>query len=366
MMKPRGFVVPVAITTLFGAIAMASPSPHSDALAARSLTSGMAVSSVPVLVRDGGPGPDAALRGLLTRLGVSASTQAAQPGRTRAAGQGWHLDVFADGSAAEFVDEGATTRLRAQGTDPAVAMAPLDLEARARAFIAAHLADVITLGSGESLLVDATSTQQQGGMRADGTALPTTILANRIVFRREIDGIPVVGAGSKVIVTFLNDGTVQSFRYDWPRYAKTGSTQDAVPPGDILQRVRHVVGARTGSKTLAQVEVPSVATGTTTMDLGSDVMLQRLECGYYDPGVLVRDARAPIQAGCYYRALHVVAPQGAPMRAGVAGAVPAGAIPEPDPRWPEEALLRGVRSSGPVPAPTATRASAASPASRSK
>ena len=65
------------------------------------------------------------------------------------------------------------------------------------------------LAPGERLEPEAISARTEGGVAADGTGAYSAVVANRIVFTRVIDGLPVVGAGSKVTVTFLNDGSVQ-------------------------------------------------------------------------------------------------------------------------------------------------------------
>jgi hypothetical protein len=67
----------------------------------------------------------------------------------------------------------------------------------------------------------------------------------RVVLSREIGGIPVVGAGSKVTVTFLNDGSLVSFRYDWPVYTRTGRAQAMASPTEVLRRLQRVSGVRT-------------------------------------------------------------------------------------------------------------------------
>jgi hypothetical protein len=84
--------------------------------------------------------------------------------------------------------------------------------------------------------------------------------------------------------------------------------------------------------------------------LGENVQLQDLKCGYYDPGFLSRDQGTPVQAGCYY---HVIEKRGVGdmvTTAAYSGAVPSSTSPEPDPRWPEEAVLRGAPLKGLPPA----------------
>ena len=326
--------------------AFAADSANANASAARSLTSGMPKASVPLLSRDASK-VEQTITTLVPAVCGSAcsSTRSVDGDHTRVAGAGWHLDVFADGSMAEFANEVDNTSLHAQAADVSKAMSPASLEAAGRAYIAKNLSKVVVLQPGDALVPEMVSLRTRGGVRGDGTVLPTLVVANRIVFRREINGVPVLGSGSKVTLTFLNDGTLQSFRYDWPSYSQTGRSQTSAAVGDILNRVQRVVVVRTNSNATASVVVPTTASSSTRVDLGSDMQLERLECGYYDPGVLHRDPNSAVQAGCFYHAVYY-APGPDVSRAGFAGAVPAATQAEPDSRWAEEQLLRGVATSG--------------------
>jgi len=63
---------------------------------------------------------------------------------------------------------------------------------------------------------------------------------------------------------------------------------------------------------------------------------QALECGYYDGGSFTLHAAQSVQPGCTYRAVSQD-PNG--MRAGLAGAVPAGAQFKQDAAWMETQIL---------------------------
>jgi hypothetical protein len=210
------------------------------------------------------------------------------------------------------------------------------------------------LRKGERLVPEATSVRIESGIATDGTSASSSVVSNRIVFTREIDGIPVVGAGSKVTITFLNDGSVESFRYDWPTYVPTGRKQRQTTNEAILRRIQHVVGVRTNTAIADAVHSASgITTANQQIDLGGNMQLERLACGYYDPGFMNRAVKAPVQAGCYY---HVVYSKGAGeyvTKAAYSGAVPAAKQAEPDARWPEEALLRGQKVPALPAAPSA-------------
>jgi len=318
--------------------------PRSDAHAVRSLKVGVGVASLPILRRRAVGTPDANMSFLTSSVlppGYRTLSVERRNDRIRAQGNTWHLDVFGDGTAAEFFDETAQARAHASGVAPDKAMPVADLEAAGRAFISQHLARVISLQPGERLVPEVKSARIESGIATNGTSATTIVAANRIVFTREINGVPVLGAGSKVTITFLNDGSLESFRYDWPRYVRTGRTQRMTTPQQILGRVQRVVGIRTSYVTTDVIHVPSNLNSTPQpISLGGNMKLERLDCGYYDAGFMSRDANAPVQAGCYY---HVTSEQSGQFvtRAAYSGAVPAAKRPRPDHRWPEIALLRG-------------------------
>jgi hypothetical protein len=122
---------------------------------------------------------------------------------------------------------------------------------------------------------------------------------------------------------------------------------------DILDRVQAVIGDRMGVPTSPTTRVPKGEGRTYAVELMPNTVLQKLECGYYDPGVLAREAAAVVQPGCVY---HVVHQSDDGRRAGFAGAVPAAAQIEPDPGWREAVFLRGPSPSQPPLLPAPSRA----------
>jgi hypothetical protein len=222
------------------------------------------------------------------------------------------------------------------------------LEARGRAFVEQTLGRVITLQQDERMVVATTSRRTEGGVAPGGRDARSAVVAYRIVFGREIGGIPVVGAGSKVTVTFLNDGSVESFRYDWPAYRSIGRDQALAAPAEVLRRLQRVLATRTGTEVYRAIEAPPRLDAIKgPIKLGTTVELQDMRCGYYDPGFALRDPDASIQAGCYYHVVDSRGDRDQVTSAGYAGAVPAGASVERDTRWPEANLLRGVKADEP-------------------
>ena len=171
-----------------------------------------------------------------------------------------------------------------------------------------------------------------------------------------VNGVPVVGSGSKIAITVLNDGTVESFRYDWPVYAVAGRATVSVTGGELLTRVQQVLSSRTGVAMAAQsVSVPAGLTQPVPIALDPSMTLERLECGYFDAGFGNRAVDAPVQSGCRYHAVHSISADGVTARAGYAGAIPAGSVPEADASWSEAVVLAGGSpSTGPTGSTAAT------------
>jgi hypothetical protein len=329
-------------------LARATDYPQRQALQATSLTAGMMVASAPTLSR---ARADATVAegAVVTALGLNTAgaVRWSSPLGTRVSGADWTLAIQADGSLVEYRSLAVLRGAHGQGVPRASKMSASALESAARAFIASHLASLVVLQNGETLVPVTTAYRIEGGQNVKSGAITTDmVVANRIVLGRVINGVPVVGGGSTITMTFANNGEVESFRYDWPQYATTGTVQSSVSPGDILSRVQNAVSSK------SKVPVRTAVNGATVypVDLVSGIQLQKLECGYYDPGVLVRDAKAPVQMGCFYHALSTSAgpSQGDVVNAGIAGAVPAASAVEPDAKWQEAAAILGQPISAPA------------------
>jgi hypothetical protein len=309
------------------------------------------LASVPILMRQREVDPASKLA-LLKESIPAAKAYTSEPekltDRIRISGSTWRLDVFGDGSGAEFADADAFERAHSSGVQPSQAMSNEALEASGRAFVERTLSRLIVLQQDEQLVLAATSRRTEGGVAPGGERAYSAVVAHRVVFSREINGIPVVGAGSKVTVTFLNDGSVESFRYDWPVYARTGRMQAMAAPIEVLHRLQRANGVRTTAAVdRALGALPNLESIAGPIKLGPTVELQDMKCGYYDPGFAIRDPAAPIQAGCYYHLLQRRGEGQYATTAGYSGAVPAAASFEPDARWPEANVLRGVKTNEP-------------------
>jgi hypothetical protein len=345
-------ILTAVLSMAASATVYAENSPRSDDHARRSLATALDERSLPVLARRSVRTPDATISSLMTSLtkvdqslSVEKTSRESERGRLLVTGRDWRLTVFRDGSAAEFINQAAATKAHDKKAEPSRAMTFAQLQSAGRDFISRALADTIVLGPTERLEPELTSARMEGGVAVDGTSAYSAVVANRIVFTREINGIPVVGAGSKVTITFLNDGSVESFRYDWPQYTSTERVQATADVAEILKRVQRVAGIRTDRNFVRDTDKASAP-----IELDGKATLQRLACGYYDPGVMVREAEAPVQAGCYFHVVYTRGEGDFITHSARSGAVPAGQRFETDRSWPEAAALTGIDA---APAPDA-------------
>jgi hypothetical protein len=298
-----------------------------------SLTHGFSQSSLPVLQHVATMAPAFVSSSLVTKL-CAAPCAGLTTNGLKTTGAGWSLEVSAEGAAAQFGDLPIQARAHSLATDPARRMSAAALEAAGRRFVASNLSSVIVLGAGEELVPVRTSYRVEGGQDLRSGATTSAVAANRIVFGRTINGVPVVGGGSTVVITFANDLSVESFQYDWPKYEATNS-QALANTAQLLQRVQTVVAARTGAAiTKATPAAVGQAMVNSPIELTAGTKLEKLSCGYYDSGSSVRNA-SPVQPGCTY---HAVMQDANGMRQGLAGAVPAGQQFASDPQWPETSV----------------------------
>lgn len=281
----------VAALLAFRALSAGAAEPrrgHSEYLASlteRSLREGFGRDSVPLLAPVAGPGRDVVAKRLLERVGgkqtvlgprlaLGALKAAPRDHRvTSYIGDAGYVDVFADG-----------TKLRVRGNldDPkeiekagGTRLEKADLEALGRRFVKEALGNLITVGSQESLTFLGARYLVNGGADVDAKKDTQQVVANIAIFGREVNGIAVVGGGSKVAVWFDNSRQPVGFDVDWPAYRPTARVQRVIAQKALAARV---------AKTTVPIEGPEAA------------RVRRFECGYVDLGATRRSAT--IQAGC--------------------------------------------------------------------
>jgi len=326
-----GAVLAASAMMIASSTARAEELPQTKAHQQFSVTQGFRDSALPVLHRAGTVDQNKVSSTLIEKLGLGSAQQSVKrESLLHLIGKQWSLDVTADGSGVDYQDEAAAARAHSLGKPLSEEMSASELEQKGRAFIAAKLASQIVLGAEEQLVALRADYRTEGGQDLTTGKITNAVVANRIVFGRTLHGVPVVGNGSKVILTFINDGSLESFRYDWPRY-QAAETQNLIAAGQILSRVQTVITARKEvAAPTSSVTVPSSEGEAYPVELTPNTNLQALECGYYDASSFATHTTQLVQPGCTYR---VISEDSNGMRAGYAGAVPAGVRFQQDAAW---------------------------------
>jgi hypothetical protein len=327
----------LATSLIFTGIARAEELPQTTAHEEFSVTQGFREPVLAQLHRVGAADQSKVSSALIEKLRSGGVYQSTKHGsKLHITGKEWSLDVTADGSAAEYQDHAVEAQAHSLAKPLSEKMPAAELERKGRAFIAAKLASQIVLGANEELIPVRADYRTEGGQDLTTGEITRAVVANRVVFGRSLGGVPVVGNGSKVIITFTNDGSLESFRYDWPKYQTTAS-QKVVDAGELLSRVQKVIGVRNGvTAPTSGVTVPSSEGEAYPVALTPNTRLQALDCGYYDVGSFAERITQLVQPGCTYL---VVSQEKNGIREGYAGAVPAGSQFEPDTAWLESRIL---------------------------
>jgi hypothetical protein len=348
-----------ALGTIFGAgLILGLGQAFADDLLKPSGTAGFSIAlgfkqtSLPLLKRVAGGAPDAVSEALLQKLCSGQCpplSRSAPINRVEAAGDTWSLQVLGDGTAARYRNMEVGGREHAIAKEKTQQMSAESLYRAGRDFIDAQLASVVVVGPEEKIVPVRTDYRVEGGTNLRTGETARSVVANRVVFGRTIRDVPVVGGGSRIALTFANDGSLESFQYDWPKYEYEAQSAErsVVDLEGILERVRRAVGLRLGvPSSTAPISAFGGQDASHGVELLTNTVLRKLECGYYDPGFSAREASAPVQPGCVYEA---VSHDEAGGRSALSGAVPAATFVEADPSWPEAARL-GAPAPNEIPA----------------
>lgn len=326
-------IITLLLTTLFVSSAvLAGDSAARKQLQQRSIDTGVGTAQAPLLQVNAGPGRQAALNAVKARF-ARGSEKITLAGRTRTEaknksimyrGPGWALEVAGDGRKVRYRNFAYLDGTSNERVPVAQRPAQAELESKGRRFVAEQLKDLVRLGPGEELVPLFTEYQIAGGgsTAADARRQAETVGAAHVVFSRTINGVHVIGPGSKVVVIFGADGTIAGFEYDWPDYQRSRKVQKSVPIAEVRERARK----------LAPEDVAR-----------RDARVEKIECGYLDRGTDRRDATASLQLACaIYTVSRSIVDQAAHQRDSGSGhltiakitVVPAGETVEPDPKWP--------------------------------
>ena len=335
MNKTHYIRISVLGAIVFTACASAEEFKQTTAVKQSSLTQGFGQAALPALHRVVGGSQANVGSVLLGRVCVDcAVTSAKQGSNLQITGERVSLSISADATAADFRDLAVEARSHSLAKPFADKLSSAALETAGRAFISSKLAGLIGLGRNEELVPVLTDYRVEGLQDLSTGVVTRSVAANRVVFGRTLNGIPVVGNGSTVVVTFANDGSVESFHYDWPKY-EVAASQNLVTPSTLLARIQQVVSAHSGVAPAFTAKVPNVVEASRPVDLNTDTKLQSMQCGYYDAGAAA--GHASVQPGCVY---HAVYESSSGIRQGYAGAVPGGVQFESDANWVETQIVK--------------------------
>jgi len=253
----------------------------------RSAKEGLGRSQVPLLVRAPGIGRKSMAKILIERfkdarrpIATSGTVEKQRKGnRLSYIGDGWFLDVNGDGTNVRYRNYKYLDSKPELARPVSARLSNDRLEKLGREFIKENLSEYIKLGKNEELVPFFTEHAIGGGGPAkEGAPMDEEkVYASIVVFTRAIDKVNVIGAGSKVAIMFNNEGEVVGFDFDWPQYNLTGKYQKVLSVEAIKER----------AKRFASKDIHS-----------PDVKIKRFECGLYDAGMLKRDPKAVVQAGC--------------------------------------------------------------------
>lgn len=333
-MKPRTNMITIA-----GCIAIALTSQGQAAdfaerneLVARSARVGLGREQISLLKALPGQGQQKAAEMLKARFrmpheaisfGGVAKTESGPRGLS-SVGPGWSLSVEGEGTRVSYRNQAYLQGTQARPVPLAQRPGQEKLEAIGRRFVVAGLRDLVKLGPNEALVPLFTQYQVSGGAstRPGVRPDPEQVEASVVVFGRTVDGVHVIGPGSKVAVLVANDGKVAGFDYDWPAYEHAARVQQVIPIAEI----------RTRANTLTPLRLDR-----------ADTTVKRVECGYFDAGARRRDAAAVLQAACQFNtierrivdaAVHGADPASGHVLLAHSEVVPAGATVLPDRKWP--------------------------------
>ena len=306
--------VAMAGLTAVGNTVRAESLPEQARIDTQSRTNVVGRSSVELLRWGQSGGADSTRSIMAQRLGLdvaSANDLSRNGGEQRLRGPGWKLTIARDGTSVQFRREasvpGSPSRIE-----------PAELTQIGLTVINSVLAGVVELGPGEEIVPLRTRYERGGGQATTSMSpIPEVVFSNIIVFGRKVDGVPVVGPGSKVAIVFNSDRSLQAFNVDWRRLVHAGRSQEVAPQETVWNRASAFSSA-----------VPN-----------DSVDLRRMECGYVDVGAR-RRTDAAVQIGCSVSyAITRSGTGGMDTVSAHVDIIPAGKVVEPDAAWPEARIL---------------------------
>ncbi len=307
----------VASLMLVALSAAARDLPYQTTVAAQSATAGVMQKGQKILNRLPGPGLNVAFERALgqvlqlpaVRMLGGAYDLVQRGSVSLAKSPTWSLEVRGDGDWIRFRHSTYITSPQNPPRQLSMAMSDADVESVARKIVTTDLAPLVTLAAGETLQPWSAANFISVVGEVKTGKVDRAIYSTRIVLTRVINGVPVLGAGSKVAVEVANDGTLVGFDIDWSQLVASTTTTSLLNVEGIRQRAQ-------------QLSFSSL--GSTPLEVG-------FECGYYDTGAWFGRS-SQIQPGCI-----VVYEESSSLHRQIA--VPAGYTVIQDATWAESATF---------------------------
>ncbi len=261
--------------------AQAGDLPFRLASAKKAQTFGLANENVSQINRLPGRGRDVVMSEVFDRFiikkGLTAKTnEVSTEASSIVIGKDWMMEVRGTGESVRFINMGYINGSKNPSCGPKGCFSDDELEAAAIKVIQRDLANFIKLSPGEELQGWQLSRLIDSVTDSNGK-ITESVSAYRVLFTRVIDGVPILGPGNKVSVTFANDGTLAGFDFDWPKLELKKSNFRIAP----LSMIRNDADKQMGvawNKVQPAEEV--------------------FECGYYDPGVAGLSSGNTIAPSC--------------------------------------------------------------------
>ncbi len=282
--------------------------------------------SFATMTRSAAPGRKAIVDSLLSKFGsgvgnvdtsnVSAVSEEGET--TLARGKGWFLEVRQSGEVFRYRN---TAELNKGGVGTPLANRLTDAAATEKAskFVSDFLADTVVLGPGETLnpwyvsfKIVASGLASEIGVEPD-----KRVSAIKVVFTRAIDGVPVLGSGSKVTVFLTHDGQPAGFEVNWSRLQRESGEQKSLGSAAAQERVATLLHRNTSTR--------QAATST------------YFECGLYDAGTGAAGTR--LQPACLHSYSLALPASGLVSRMARIDTIPIGTAVQREPGWVEAEIF---------------------------
>ncbi len=277
----------VGIASLFvgSTTGLAEDSSYRAAVREKSARQGVGFSEIAVLRRAAPPGQDAVMEAVVdeferdvasVRTGSIEEITSSER-RNLVKGDGWFLEVRGKGNWIRYRDveyvESAENVPMGLDSRPRLGQ----LQGKALSFIRSRLASLVPLGPGEKL--EPWYVAHSINISGEGHQEPVReVIASKIVFTRVVDGLPVLGSGSKVVIYIASEGTIYGFDINWAALERTGQKRTLVDL-DVVRVRAEVVRAAKRADVANEAETS-------------------LECGYFDAGARDAPETGELQAAC--------------------------------------------------------------------